>query len=63
MTERPPRRRLRIRRKRKSSLAADFGEAFVDEAVTRLGCCLVEAVFTATALVGLLVVPTYFVLS
>jgi len=49
------RRRLRIRRKRKT-VANDAGEQVVVEA----GCCLVELVAAASVTITLFVIPDYF---
>ena len=57
------RRRLRLRRKRKGeSRAADAVEGASDEVVLEVGCCLVEAVASASVLAALLTVPAYLLL-
>ena len=54
MSERGPRRRLRIRRKRKGeSFAQEAGE----EVAWHMGCCLVEAVVSAGIVLALFGVP------
>ena len=58
------RRRLRVRRKRRDgTIVGDLVEEAGEEVVAQLGCCLVEAVLSASVLVGLLLVPTYLLLS
>ena len=57
-------RRLRVRRKhRDGTLVGDIAEEAGGEVVAQLGCCLVEAVTSASLLVGLLLIPTYLLLS
>ncbi len=59
-----PKRRLRVRRARKAaSVVAEAAGDAGGEVVAQLGCCLVEAVASASVLVGLLLVPTYLLLS
>ena len=57
-------RRYRIRRKRKGDgVVADAAETVGGEVVAEFGCCLIEAVGSLSILVGLLLVPTYLLLS
>ena len=54
MSGEKPRRKLRVRRKRSSD---DVVETATDPVVMDLGCCLVEAVLSASILAALLIVP------
>ena len=58
-------RRYRIRRKksRGHAVAELAGDVIDGDVVGQLGCCVVEAVASASILVGLLLVPTYLLLS
>lgn len=57
-------RRFRVRRRRREgSVATDLGEAVGGEVVAELGCCLIEAVGGLTILVGMLLVPTFLLMS
>ena len=62
MTGGRSKRRLRLRRKRKGENAADAVETAGNEVVLEAGCCLVEAVGSATFLAALLTVPAYLLL-
>ena len=63
MTRGRSRRRLRLRRKRKGEDVLDGVEAAGNEVVLQAGCCLVEAVVSASVLVALLSVPAYLLLT
>jgi len=53
-------RRLRVRRRRKGSDAADRGaEGVGSEVVAEFGCCAIEAVAGLSLLIGLLCIPAY----
>ena len=54
MTDRP-KRRIRVRRKRRSGGWVDADDAA--EAAETFGCCLFEVVLAATVLAGLLAIP------
>ena len=64
MTGGASKRRLRVRRRRKGSDAADRGaEGVGSEVVAEFGCCAIEAVGALSIIVGLLLIPTYLLLS
>jgi hypothetical protein len=60
-------RRLRVRRKHRDGTiaddAADAVGAVGPEVVAEFGCCAIEAVGGLSILIGLLLVPTYLLLS
>jgi hypothetical protein len=60
-------RRLRVRRRRKRSdvadRAPDVAEGVGSEVVAEFGCCAIEAVGALSIIVGLLLIPTYLLLS
>jgi hypothetical protein len=58
------RRRLHVRRKRKGKrLAREAVEEAGGEVVLETGCCLVEAVVSASVVMALLSVPAYLAFS
>ena len=63
MTAERSKRRLRLRRRRKGEKVADAVEAAGNEVVLEAGCCLVEAVVSASLVAALLTVPAYLLLT
>jgi hypothetical protein len=61
LTRGASRRRLRVRRRKRGdkSFGRDVAEDTGSEVVAEFGCCLVEAVGSASILIGLLFVPAF----
>ena len=64
MTGGASKRRLRVRRRRKGSDAADRGaEGVGSEVVAEFGCCAIEVVGGLSLLIGLLFIPAYLLVA